>query len=339
MNGVPAQRKVSTASSPVDIAGRRMRIAVIIPCLDEASTIGAVVADFRRELPEAEIIVVDNGSRDDTGAIAAASGATVLREARRGKGHAVRKGLRAVDADVYLLVDGDGTYPASKARTLLQPIVDEEADVVIGGRLDELSQSDFHWLNRLGNHLFLATVNAIFRTRITDLLTGYRAMSREFVRRSPILSGGFELETELTILALDRGFRTIEVSVQLVSRADGSHSKIRVFADGFRILAAIFTLLRDFRPFTFFGGTGLAVMLAGLAPGSFVVWEFTRTHEVRIPTALVATGLELVGVTLVLTGVMLTTFARRFREIDYQLAALEQDLQRLVGKVDRAERP
>jgi glycosyltransferase involved in cell wall biosynthesis len=310
---------------------RAMHVAVIIPCLDEALTIGAVVSDFRRELPDAQVVVVDNASRDDTAAIAAAHGATVLRERRRGKGHAVRRAFRMVDADVYLLVDGDGTYPPGAARSLVQPILDDEADVVIGGRLDPASKSHFRPLNRLGNRLFLATVNSIFRARISDLLTGYRAMSREFVKRSPVLSSGFELETELTILALERDFRTIEIPVTLVSRPEGSHSKIRVYGDGFRILNAIFSLLRDYRPLTFFGGLGLLSILVGLVPGLFVTWEFTRTHEVRVPSAVLATGLVLVGLMLITSGVILTTLARRFREIDHQVGRLQDEVRRSHG--------
>jgi glycosyltransferase involved in cell wall biosynthesis len=313
-----------------------MRIAVLIPCLNEALTIGDVVADFRRELPQAQIVVIDNGSTDDTVSIAAKSGATVLRESRRGKGNAVRKGLRTVDADAYLLVDGDGTYPAADAGRLMQPIIDDEADVVIGGRLDTAG-SQFRWLNRVGNRLFLATVNMIFGARISDLLTGYRAMTREFVRRSPILSTGFELETELTVLALERGFRTIEIPVQLASRPTGSHSKIRVVSDSLRILNAIFTMLRDYRPLTFFGGIGLCAILLGLVPGLFVTWEYTRTGQVRIPMAVLATGLEIAGVVSTMTGVVLTTLARRFREIDYQLAGLENDIRTFASSSTRVD--
>jgi glycosyltransferase involved in cell wall biosynthesis len=306
----------------------RMAVAVIIPCLDEALTIGAVLASFRRELPDARLVVVDNGSTDGTAEVASAHGAEVLYERRRGKGHAVRRAFRIVNADVYLLVDGDGTYPAEQARRLIQPILDDEADVVIGGRLDPASMGEFRPLNRLGNRLFLATVNAIFRTRISDLLTGYRAMSGDFVRRAPVLSTGFELETELTILALERDFRTIEVPITLVGRPAGSHSKIRVYGDGVRILGAIFSLLRDYRPLTFFGGLGLLSIAAGLVPGLFVTWEFTRTHEVRIPSAVLATGLELVGLMLVIAGVILATLSRRFREIDHQVAGLQREVRR-----------
>jgi glycosyltransferase involved in cell wall biosynthesis len=302
------------------------RVAVVIPCLDEARTIEAVVAEHRAALPDAVVVVVDNGSTDGTAAAAARAGAVVVRERRRGKGHAVRRGLREVDADVYLLVDGDGTYPASEARRMVQPILDDEADVVIGGRLDAASRSELRRLNRLGNRFFLAVVNLIFGARVSDLLTGYRAMSREFVRHAPILSSGFELETELTILALERGYRTVELPVRLVSRPEGSASKIRVVGDGLRILNAIFTLLRDYRPLSFFGGLGLGAILLGLGPGIFVTWEFTRTGAVRVPTAVLAVGLVLTGLILLLTGVMLTTVARRFREIDHQLIGLERAL-------------
>ncbi len=318
--------------------GSQPQIVVVIPCLDEALTIGTVVADFRRSLPGAMVVVVDNASTDDTAAVAAAAGATVLKERRRGKGNAVRKAFNSIEADVYLLVDGDGTYPASEAPRLVAPVIAGDADVVIGGRLDQASRSEFRKANRLGNHFFLAVVNLIFGAQVSDLLTGYRVMSREFVKRTPILAAGFELETELTILALERGFLTIEVPVQLATRPEGSHSKIRVIGDGWRILSAIVTLLRDYRPFTFFGGLGLGACLIGLVPGLFVTWEFIHTGAVRIPTAVLATGLELAGLTFILVGVVLTTLARRFRELDHQLAVVQRSLERLSAATGPADR-
>ena len=191
----------------------------------------------------------------------------------------------------------------------------------------------------MGNQFFLAVVNSIFGARVSDLLTGYRVMSREFVKRTPILSSGFELETELTILSLERGFRTIELPVQLVRRPDGSRSKIRVVGDGLRILSAIITLLRDYRPFTFFGGLGLGACLLGLVPGLFVTWEFLHTGAVRIPTAVLATGLELAGLTSMLVGVVLTTLARRFRELDHQLAVVQRGLERVSVAAPPGNRP
>ena len=303
-----------------------MSVAVVIPCLNEAAAIGGVLDDFRAALPGATLVVVDNGSTDGTGEVAAGRGATVLVERRRGKGNAVRLAFRAVEADVYLLVDGDGTYPAAEAPRLLAPILAGEADVVVGGRLDARSRSRIRTLNRVGNRLFLAVVNLVFGAAVSDLLTGYRAMTREFVKHAPVLSTGFELETELTILALERGFRTMEVPVHLADRAEGTRSKIRPGGDGLRILSAIFTLLRDYRPLTFFGGLGLAAILVGLGPGIFVTWEFTQTGAVRIPTAVLATGLELVGFTFVLTGVVLSTLARRFRELEHQVRAVRDEL-------------
>lgn len=303
-----------------------MKVAVIVPCLDEAAAIGQVVTDFRRVLPEAEIVVVDNGSTDRTAEVAARHGATVLVERRRGKGHAVRRAFRAVEADAYLLVDGDGTYSPEDAPRLLAPVLRGEADVAIGGRLAPGSGSRFHPLNRLGNRLFLAVVNLVFSTRVGDLLTGYRAMSREFVKSAPVLARGFELETELTVLALERGFRTIELPIHLAERAPGTRSKIRIGGDGLLILGAIFTLLRDYRPLTFFGSLGLAGILAGLAPGLFVTWEFAEYGTVRIPTAVLATGLELLGFTFVVTGIILNAMARRFRELEHQVRTVQDEL-------------
>src|SRR5262245_30533412 len=193
------------------VAEKNRRIAVVIPCLNEESTIGRVLRAFRSVLPDAALIVVDNDSADDTALNAKAEGATVLRETRRGKGHAVRKAFREVEADVYLLVDGDDSYPAQEAPRLIQPILDEAADVVVAARLG--AQTGFRWVNRAGNRLLLGVVNLVFRATLTDLLSGYRAMTREYVKQVPILASGFELETELSVLAFERGFRTIEVPI------------------------------------------------------------------------------------------------------------------------------
>ena len=246
------------------------RVAVIIPCLNEEATIGRVLCEFRTALPEATLYVIDNNSVDGTARIAREEGATVLRETRPGKGHAVRKAFREVEADIYLLVDGDDTYPAEEAPRMLRPIVDGVADVVVAARLASQSRSEFRWVNRVGNRLLLGVVNLVFGAALTDLLSGYRAMTREYVKQAPILASGFELETELSILAFERGFRTVEVPVTLRSRPAGSHSKISVVRDGLRILTAILTLLRDYRPLSFFGGAGLICAILGLLPGIFV---------------------------------------------------------------------
>jgi glycosyltransferase involved in cell wall biosynthesis len=311
--------------TPMPTEGNR-RVAVIIPCLNEELTIGRVLRSFRSVLPDAALYVIDNNSRDATARIAREEGATVLRETRPGKGHAVRKAFREVEADVYVLVDGDDTYPAEDAPQLLQPVLDGSADIVVAARLG--GETGFRWINRLGNRLLLGTLNMTFGAALTDLLSGYRAMSREYVKQAPILSSGFELETELSILAFERGFRTIEMPIMLRSRPAGSHSKISVVRDGLRILTAILTLLRDYRPLSFFGGAGLVCAILGLLPGIFVTVEFIERGTVRIPTAVLATGLEVSALTLILAGVILTALNRRFLELDHRLNLLEDQISR-----------
>ena len=295
------------------------RIAVIVPCLNEEATIGRVLTDFAATLPDAQLVVVDNNCTDRTAQIARDRGVLVLRETRPGKGHAMRKAFREIDADIYVMVDGDDTYPASDVLQMLPPIRQGAADVVVGARLGVKSASDFHWVNRFGNNILLRTLNLVFRSDVTDLLSGYRVMSREFVKQAPVLSAGFELETELSILAFERGFRTLEVPVTLRARTAGSSSKIHIVRDGVRILSTILALLRDYRPMSFFGSAGVICILVALGPGVFVTVEFLKLGTVRIPTAVLATGMVLSGLLLVLVGIILTALSRRFRELDHRL--------------------
>jgi glycosyltransferase involved in cell wall biosynthesis len=307
---------------------RNVRVAVIIPCLNEEATVGAVLDSFRSSLPEAALYVIDNNSSDKTAQIAHERGAHVLRETRPGKGFAVRKAFREIEADVYILVDGDDTYPAEDADRMLEPILSGMADVVVGARLGSDSRSEFRWVNRVGNRILLWLLNTMFSSKVTDLLSGYRAMTREFVKQVPVLSVGFELETELSVLALERAFRTVEIPVHLRSRPQGSHSKISVVRDGFRILNAIFTMLRDYRPLTFFGWAGVVAAYLGILPGLFVTYEFMQRGTVRVPTAVLATGLVLSGLILMLVGIVLTALNRRFRELDHRLTLLSDELQK-----------
>ena len=305
-----------------------LRVTVIIPCLDEEATVGGVLDGFRASLPNAALCVVDNNSSDRTAQVARDHGARVLRETRPGKGFAVRKAFREVEADIYLLVDGDGTYPAEDAARMLEPILSGAADVVVGARLGSDSRSEFRFVNRMGNKILLRLLNMMFSASVTDLLSGYRAMTREFVKQTPVLSVGFELETELSVLALEHAFRTVEIPVRLRSRPQGSHSKISVIRDGFRILNAIFTLLRDYRPLSFFGWAGIVIAYLGILPGLFLTYEFMQKGTVRIPTAVLATGLVLSGLILVLVGVMLAALNRRFRDLDYRLTLLADEIGR-----------
>lgn len=304
------------------------KIAILIPCCNEEKTIGNVVHDFRSELPNADVYVFDNNSTDNTVEEARKAGAIVRYEKRQGKGNVIRSMFRDVDADVYVMVDGDGTYPADRVHELIKPIVAGEADMVIGSRLEAGSKSRFKPLNRLGNKLFLFLLNSIFRVRITDLLSGYRAFSRRAVKGLPLLSRGFEIETELTVKCLERDYRIIEVPINLSPRPEGSKSKIRVFRDGFLIFNTIFALFRDYKPMRAFGLAGLLLIASGFVPGIAVIREFITTgYILRIPSAILAVGLVLSGLLVAFVGLILHTISRRFQELDCQLQNLNEKIQ------------
>src|SRR5438270_7966681 len=222
------------------------RVAVLVPCYNEERTVGQVVRQFRAQLPDAAIYVFDNNSSDRTADCAGAAGAIVVHERRRGKGYVTRAMFRQVDADAYVMVDGDGTYPAAAVHRLLAPVLSGEADMVVGSRLHSDSHSEFKQLNAVGNRLVLRVLNLVFRVRLSDILSGYRAFNRCFVKRLPLFGGGFEIETELTIKAIARGYRIVEVPIDLAHRPSGSHSKIRIWRDGVVILNTILSLLRDY---------------------------------------------------------------------------------------------
>jgi len=299
---------------------RSPKIAVLIPCFNEEITVGRVVNQFRAELPDAEIYVFDNNSVDGTVERARQAGAQIVFERRQGKGFVVQSMFARVEADVYVMVDGDDTYPASEVHKLIQPILSGEADMVVGSRLMSEVNSEFRLLNRFGNDFFLRLINSIFHVELSDVLSGYRAFSRDFVKNIPVFGGGFETEVELTIKALARGYRIRELPVRLTSRPEGSVSKIRIIEDGLIILTTILTLFRDYKPLTFFGGLGALVMLIGLVPGAVVVVEFVRTGLVpRLPSAVLAVGLELSGMLLIVVGLVLHTITRRFQELEHQL--------------------
>jgi hypothetical protein len=307
-------------------------VAVLIPCYNEEMTIGSVVRQFRTLLPGASVYVFDNNSSDRTVEEARAAGAHVFFERRQGKGYVVQSMFRKVEADVYVMVDGDGTYPPDAIDSLVEPIRHGEADMVIGSRLDRSATSQIRMLNRFGNKLFLLLLKFIFGVRLTDLLSGYRAFSRRLVRGLPLFGGGFETEAELTIKALQRGFRIVEAPVNLSQRPTGSHSKIRIMQDGFLILSSILTLFRDYRPLTFFGALGVGLILLSLLPGAWVLADYTRTGLVnRLPSAVLATGLVLTGVLGIVVGLILHTIARHFQEVESQLQSLADDLRRAHG--------
>lgn len=297
-------------------------IAILIPCLNEQQTIGQVVQEFKVELPEATIYVVDNDSTDNSVAEAQAAGAIVITEKRRGKGYVVQTMFQKVNADVYVIVDGDGTYPAGKVHDLISPIQSDQADMVVGSRTSDTA-SIFHPLNRLGNRFYQYVINLIFGTRLSDILSGYRSFNRKFVKGLPLFVTGFEVETELTIKALQRGYRISEEPVTLGPRLEGSHSKIRIINDGVKIFWTILALFRDYKPLTFFGGLGLLLILLGLIPGGVAIYEFLETGLVlRFPSAILSVGMILSGMLLLIVGLILHTINRRFQELEYYMRLL-----------------
>lgn len=303
------------------------RIAVLIPCHNEEPTVGEVVNAFHAELPSARIYVFDNNSTDNTVDYARASGAIVMREPRQGKGFVVQSMFRRVDADVYVMVDGDATYPAHAVHQLIAPVLEGEADMVVGSRLHPGLQSEFRQLNRWGNRLVLALLNSIFKVKLTDILSGYRAFNRKFVKGLPLFGGGFEIETELTIKAIARGLRIVEIPTVLTARPEGSHSKINFFRDGTIILNTILALFRDYKPLTFFGSVGLGFVLLALVPGVLVALQFLGTGTVtHLSWAVLAVGLGLAGMLLLVAGLILHTIVRRFQEIEHTLQVRAEDL-------------
>lgn len=298
----------------------KAKIVILIPCLNEEITIGKVIHDFQDAIPEAKIIVFDNNSTDRTAAIARECGAEVIPESCPGKGHVVASMFRKVDADYYVIVDGDDTYSAEHVRKLLEPVMKEQADMAVAVRLAEYTATSFRPLHVFGNNLVRRLVNWIFKSNLSDIMSGYRAYSRELVQSIPILSSGFEVETEMTIRILDYGFRIKEVPLPYRERPEGSVSKLRTFHDGFRVLAEIARIAKAYKPFTFFGVIGLAFILAGGISGIWVILDYLEDEYVnKVPTAILATGFMLLGFGSMGIGILLNTISYRFRENMRQL--------------------
>ncbi|MBT8495883.1 MAG: glycosyltransferase family 2 protein, partial [Deltaproteobacteria bacterium] len=280
------------------------RIAVLIPCFNEEATVETVVRDFRAALPEATVYVYDNNSTDRTAALAREAGAVVRAERRQGKGYVVRRMFADIDADAYLMVDGDNTYDAASAPELVGMLLEERLDMVCGSRKAEAAGS-YPTGHRLGNRLLTGLVRQLFGQRFKDMLTGYRCMSRRFVKSFPSLSEGFETETELTIHALSLDLPVAEIETPYGERPTGSESKLSTFRDGFRILFLIVKLLRLERPLYFFGLIAAALATASLALGIPVVFEFLETGLVpRFPTAILASALGIIAVVAYFTGLI-----------------------------------
>lgn len=292
-------------------------VAVLIPCYNEAVTIGKVIDDFKRVLPDADIYVYDNNSKDDTAAIAEDHGAIVRTEPRQGKGNVVRQMFREIDADYYIMVDGDDTYPAEAAPRLLEPLMNDTADMTVGDRLSngtygEENDRAFHGF---GNNLVRWLIKVIYGYAFDDVMTGYRAFNRIFVKTMPVLSEGFQIETELSIHAVDKRFRIVDVPIDYRDRPEGSYSKLSTFGDGAKVLRAIASLFKDHKPMAFFGWLALLLIVLGLIAGIPVIAEYFQTGLVpRFPTAILAIALVICGALSFTAGIILDTVAKTGRK-------------------------
>ena len=306
-------------TAPESFWGTGDSVAVVIPCRNEECSIGKVVTDFRRVLPSARIVVVDNASSDATFERARAAGATVLRESRRGKGFAVVRGFRAArDVDFVVIVDGDDTYPAEDVLQLLDGLR-AGADMTIGTRLHSYDDGAYRIGHTFGNRLFIAIVRVLFGVQTQDLFSGYRAFTQRFLTLSPIIAQGFELEAELSMQALAGAFVVTEVPVHYRARGDGSTSKLNTLRDGYRILIALLAFFRDYRPLTCFGGIAVILFLLSATAGGIVLGQYLQTGEVlRVPMAILSVGLALLGAISLFGGLLLSSLSRRSQ----QLAAL-----------------
>lgn len=291
------------------------RIAVLVPCYNEAATIGAVVADFRKALPDAVVYVYDNNSSDDTRDIARSAGAIVRTEARQGKGHVVRRMFADVEADVYVLVDGDDTYDAPAAPELVKRLLDDGLDMVTGTRVAS-SDAAYRTGHRFGNRLLTGLVAFSFGSEVSDMLSGYRVLSRRFVKSFPLLSGGFEIETEMTVHALELGMPQAEVATEYRERPEGSESKLNTYGDGIKILVTIVRMLKEERPLAFFGSLFALLAFAAIALAIPIVITFIDTGLVpRFPTAILATGMMLLAFLSLACGLILATVTRGRQEL------------------------
>ena len=293
------------------------KIAVLIPCYNESQTIAKAVKDYREALPEAVIYVYDNNSTDHTDEIAREAGAVVRYEYKQGKGNVMRTMFREIDAECYLMIDGDDTYPAENARTMTDLILERKADMVIGDRLSSTyfteNKRPFH---NMGNRLVRGLINTIFKSGIKDIMTGYRAFGYEFVKSFPILSKGFEIETEMSIHALDKNFRLVEVPVTYRDRPAGSVSKLNTYRDGMRVLRTIARLFRDYRPFSFFGWLGFFCFLIASAFFGPVLADYLATGLVpKFPTLIVCSGLYVVAILLWISGLILDVITKKHRQL------------------------
>ena len=310
------------------------KIAVLIPCFNEAQTIRKVVSDWERELPEARVYIYDNNSTDGTAAQAKSvgGGVTVRHEYRQGKGNVIRRMFREIDAEVYIMVDGDDTYPAEYGREMVQRVLEHQADMVVGDRLSSTyfrqNKRPFH---NFGNTLVRWSINSLFHSEIKDIMTGYRAFSFQFVKSFPVLSHGFEIETEMSIHAIDKNMQVENLVIDYRDRPMGSESKLNTYADGFRVLRTILRLFRNYKPLAFFGW--IALVLAALSTGFMIPvlhTYFVTGFVPNFPTLIVCGFTMLAAIHALFTGLQLQTMVQKNRQdFEMQLIRLQDRLQEL----------
>ena len=293
------------------------KIAVLIPCYNESKTVAKVVSDYHTALPEADIYVYDNNSTDGTDEIARKAGAIVRYEYRQGKGNVIRSMFRDIDADCYLMIDGDDTYPAENAAEMCRLVLEKGVDMVIGDRLSstyfEQNKRPFH---NTGNRVVRFLINKIFRNNIKDIMTGYRAFSKRFVKNFPVLSKGFEIETEMTIHALDKNFLLEEIPVEYRDRPEGSVSKLNTISDGAKVIMTIFRLFSEYKPFRFYSTLSAFLTLIGIGFVIPVLIDYFKTGLVeRFPTLFVCIGCWIIAALLFTCGIILHAVTKKHRQL------------------------
>lgn len=289
-----------------------MNIAVLVPCYNEGLTIQKVVSDFKEQLPDAKIYVYDNNSTDNTIAEAEAAGAIVRKERQQGKANVVRRMFREIEADYYVMVDGDDTYPASEVKKILEPVIEGECYMATGDRITNgtYAKENSRAFHQLGNKTVRTLINRFFKADLCDIMTGYRAFNRKFVKTYPVLCSGFELETEMTIFALNNNLPLCEIHIDFQERPEGSFSKLNTFTDGFKVLWTVFNFFRHYKPFMFFLGVAGFFVLLSLATGIPVLYEYFEYRYIyKVPSAILASGLMMLAFLAFTIGMILDTIA------------------------------
>lgn len=315
-----------------------MKTAVLIPCYNEELTIEKVIKDFKRELPDADIYVYDNNSKDKTAQIAKDSGAIVIHEYKQGKGNVIRSMFRDVDADIYIMVDGDDTYPAEEVHKLIEPIANGQADMAIGDRITNgtYKKENKRYFHEFGNNLVKKSINLAFKSDLKDIMTGYRVFNKLFVKTMPVLSPKFEIETEMSLHALDKRFIIKEIPIVYRDRPEGSMSKLNTFSDGINVLKTIVKMFKDFKPRQFFWIISLIFIIVGLIIGIPVLLEYAKTRYItKVPSAILATGIMIFALIIAQCGVILDTVVKQHKE-NYQLDVLRyiqiENLKKQINK-------